>query len=240
LTFAQVRALCPGRDSNPYAFRPRGLSSLRLPFRHPGLAWTLQVHRAGRDNLIGASSRLKRLTEERRLRMTDDADFTEFVRANSRALLRTAFRLTGDRGLAEDLLQTALTTTYLRWSRIEHRAALPYTRRVLVNTATSWWRRMAWRSERPRGDVPDLVVEVITDALDDRATVIAAVRRLPPRQRAVIALRFLEDLSEAETARLLGCSPGTVKSQSHRALAKLRVLLDPATVPATALVEEDR
>lgn len=108
--------------------------------------------------------------------MPEDEEFTEFVRANSRALLRTAFRLTGDRGLAEDLLQTALTTTYLRWSRIEPAAAYAYTRRVLVNTATSWWRRLSWRGERPRGDVPDLVVEVITDALDDRATVIAAVR----------------------------------------------------------------
>jgi RNA polymerase sigma-70 factor (sigma-E family) len=168
-----------------------------------------------------------------------DADFTEFVRAHSPALLRTAFYLTGDRGLAEDLLQTALTKTYLRWNRIEHRAAaLSYTRKALVSTATSWWRRMSWRGERPRDDVPDLIVEVITDALDDRAVVIGAVRRLPPRQRAVIALRYLEDLSEADTARLLGCTPGTVKSQSSRALRTLRVLLDVAAAPE--LVEEDQ
>jgi RNA polymerase sigma-70 factor (sigma-E family) len=153
----------------------------------------------------------------------DDREFTEFVRVHSAALLRTAYFLTGDRGLAEDLLQSTLTRTYLRWHRIEHRGAeLSYARKTMASTAVTWWRRMSWHAERPRDDLPPLPVEDGTAEVDERAGIVAAVRRLPPRQRAVVALRYLEDLSEAETARLLGCSAGTVKSQASRALKTLR------------------
>ena len=165
-----------------------------------------------------------------------DAEFTDFVRAQSPALLRTAFYLTGDAGLAEDLLQASLTKVYLHWSKIDAReAAAAYARRTMINTATSWWRRFSWQREKPRDDVPDLQNRDEYGELDERTDLIATLRRLPARQRAVLALRFLEDLSEAETARLLGCSPGTVKSQTSRALAKLR-----ADLTAPTFVEEDR
>ena len=139
------------------------------------------------------------------------------------ALLRTAYLLAGDWATAEDLLQTALTKTYLAWRRLgEIEAVEPYARRVLVNTSTSWWRRR-WHGERPTevlpepaGAGPDRASSLERDALWRH------VRALPARQRAVLVLRFYEDLSEAETARLLGVSVGTVKSQASRALATLR------------------
>ena len=156
----------------------------------------------------------------------DEEGFTDFVRARSAALLRTAYLLTGDAGLAEDLLQTALAKSYVALGRLRDPAALePYVRRTLVTTACSWWRRRAWRSERPSATQPDVRVESRTDQVDDRDQLWAALRTLPARQRAVVVLRFYEDRSEAETARLLGCAPGTVKSQSARALASLRAQL---------------
>jgi RNA polymerase sigma-70 factor (sigma-E family) len=156
-----------------------------------------------------------------------DSDYTEFVRTRSTALLRTAYLLTGDRGLAEDLVQTALTKVYLSWGRIRDRAAIEaYARRTLVTTATSWWRRRSWRSERPSGDdLPDFAVPAGTDEVDERARVWACVQALPPRQRAVIVLRYYEDLTESQTAEFLGCAVGTVKTQAHRAMKRLRLSL---------------
>ena len=151
-----------------------------------------------------------------------EEDFREFVAARSGALLRTAYLLAGDWATAEDLLQIALTKTYLAWKRLGRIDAVePYTRKVLVNTATSWWRRR-WHGERPTEILPETA---ITDGLDERLERDALwrqVRDLPARQRAVLVLRFYEDQSEAETARLLGVSVGTVKSQCSRALASLR------------------
>jgi RNA polymerase sigma-70 factor, ECF subfamily len=151
-----------------------------------------------------------------------DEDFREFVAARSSALLRTAYLLAGDWATAEDLLQIALTKTYLAWKRLGRIDAIePYTRKVLVNTATSWWRRR-WHGERPTEILPETA---ITDGLEERLERDALwrqVRDLPARQRAVLVLRFYEDQSEAETARLLGVSVGTVKSQCSRALASLR------------------
>ncbi len=154
-----------------------------------------------------------------------EAGFADFVAQWSPALLRVAFLLTGDRSLAEDLLQTALMKTSRRWSRIaDHQAAYPYVRRVLVTTYAGWRRRRR-------------VAEVLTDQLPDRATAdgevapgraVAALEALPPRMRAVIVLRFYEDLSEADTAAALGCSVGSVKSQASRGLARLRIELSPA------------
>jgi RNA polymerase sigma-70 factor, ECF subfamily len=154
-----------------------------------------------------------------------EEDFRDFVAARSGALLRTAYLLAGDWATAEDLLQTALTKTYLAWKRLGRIDAVePYTRKVLVNTSTSWWRRR-WHGERPTEVLPETA---ITDGLDERLERDALwrhVRDLPARQRAVLVLRFYEDQSEAETARLLGVSVGTVKSQCSRALASLRVRL---------------
>lgn len=151
-------------------------------------------------------------------------DFDEFVAARSTRLLRTAYLLTRDHALAEDLLQTALTKAWFAWSRIQGDPE-PYVRKVLVNTFASWWRRK-WNGEHAYAEPPDAVGPGEHDASDQRQDLWTAMGRLPRRQRAVIVLRFVEDLSEAETARLLGISPGTVKSQTSKALANLRV--DPA------------
>jgi len=159
-----------------------------------------------------------------------EEDFREFVAARSAALLRTAYLLAGDWATAEDLLQISLTKTFLAWKRLGRIEAVePYTRRVLVNTATSWWRRR-WHGERPTEVLPE---SATPDGLDERLERDALwrhVQTLPARQRAVLVLRFYEDQSEAETARLLNVSVGTVKSQCSRALATLRLRLGEAGI----------
>ncbi|PZF97186.1 SigE family RNA polymerase sigma factor [Micromonospora deserti] len=149
-------------------------------------------------------------------------EFRDFVAARSSALLRTAYLLTGDWATAEDLLQTALTKTYLAWKRLGGIEAIePYARRVMVNTSTSWWRRR-WHGERPTEVLPERAgIDEIEQQLD-RDLLWRHLSALPSRQRAVLVLRFYEDLSEAQTAALLDISPGTVKSQTSRALATLR------------------
>lgn len=151
-----------------------------------------------------------------------DEAFTAFVAARSRSLLRTAYLLTGDHGLAEDLLQTALTKTYLAWARIRDKDSLEaYVRQTMITTQTSWWRRR-WQGETPTATLPESTYDAATATSDERARVFPHLKALPARQRAVIVLRYYEDLPEAEIARLLGCTPGTVKSQAHRGLATLR------------------
>ncbi len=158
--------------------------------------------------------------------MADEAEFDAFVVTRSQALLRTAYLLTQDEGLAEDLLQTALTKSWFAWRRIDGPPE-SYVRRVLVTTSASWWRRR-WTGERPTEALPERAVAV--DAASDQ-DLWDAIGHLPPRQRAVIVLRYLEDRTEVETAELLQCSVGTVKSQASKALAKLRgdVSLQPVT-----------
>lgn len=155
-----------------------------------------------------------------------DEDFRQFVAARSPALLRTAYLLAGgDAALAEDLLQTALTKAYLSWGRIRDRAAREaYVRATLATTATSWWRRR-WHGERATEVLPETALPDGGLEVDERDALWRLVLRLPVRQRAVLVLRFYEDLSEAETARTLGLSPGTVKSHTSRALAALRTEL---------------
>lgn len=150
------------------------------------------------------------------------ADFDDFVAARSQALLRTAYLLTRDHGLAEDLLQTSLSKAWFSWDRVDT-SPEAYVRKILVNTYASWWRRK-WNGERPTDELPEH--STADSSAEVRHDLSAAVARLPKRQRAVVVLRFFEDLSEAETADLLGCSRGTVKSQLSKALAKLRI--DPA------------
>ena len=156
-------------------------------------------------------------------------DFDDFVAARSTGLLRTAYLLTRDHGLAEDLLQTALAKAWFAWSRIDGDPE-PYVRKVIVNTFASWWRRK-WNGEQAHAVLPDRPVH---DLDEDRHDLWTAMGRLPRRQRAVVVLRYVEDLTEAETAQVLGVTVGTVKSQASKALAKLRV--DPALVT----VEEHR
>ncbi|MEU5722898.1 SigE family RNA polymerase sigma factor [Micromonospora sp. NPDC047738] len=151
-----------------------------------------------------------------------EEEFREFVAARSGALLRTAYLLTGDWATAEDLLQTALTKTYLAWKRLGGIEAIePYARRVMVNTSTSWWRRR-WHGERPTEVLPERAGADEIEQQLDRDALWRHLQALPARQRAVLVLRFYEDMSEAQTAALLEISPGTVKSQTSRALNTLR------------------
>ncbi|GII80730.1 RNA polymerase sigma24 factor [Sphaerisporangium rufum] len=149
--------------------------------------------------------------------------FREFVDARQQALMRSAFLLVGDAHLAEDLLQTVLARVARHWPKLA-RDGNPeaYARRCLVNESVSW-RRRRWHAESPSARPP----EPPPPASEERASLhrIAlhrALARLAPRQRAVVVLRFYEDLSIQETAQLLGCSAGTVKSQTSQALARLR------------------
>jgi RNA polymerase sigma-70 factor (sigma-E family) len=150
-------------------------------------------------------------------------DFRSYVAARSPALLRTAYMLSGNRADAEDLLQTALAKTYLAWDRIREREAVDgYVRRVMVNTQTSWWRKRRV-DEYPTETLPEGPAgRDVTADLDLHDALWTALSELPKRQRAMVVLRYYEDLSEAETAQVMGVSVGTVKSTTFRALAKLR------------------
>lgn len=142
----------------------------------------------------------------------------EFVAGASPRLLRTAFLLTRDQGHAEDLLQTALARA---WRRVQGDPE-PYVRRILVNTYATW-RRRKWRGEHPTDVLPEPVGASPEAAVDQREWLWQALGRLPRRQRAVVVLRFYEDLTEAQAAQVLGVSVGTVKSQTSKALARLRL-----------------
>ena len=150
-------------------------------------------------------------------------DFRDFVVARTPALLGTAYALTGDRGLAEDLLQTALLKTYRRWRVVRDEHPEAYVRRVMTNQQISWWRRRrVAESGRP---LPDRAGPDRPSGIEDRDELWRALRQLPPRTRAVVVLRYWEDLSEAEVAGILGCSVGSVKSQASRGLHRLRDVL---------------
>ena len=153
-----------------------------------------------------------------------DAQFAEFFEATWPRLFRTTYAVAGDRLLAEDALQTAFAKAYTSWSRVEaaqHPEA--YVRRMAVNEVLSVVRRPWFRAERAT-EAPEPAPAPSTEARTvDRDALWQAVCSLPPRQRAVVVLRYYEDLSEAEIAEVLGCSRGTVKSTASSALANLRV-----------------
>ncbi len=151
-----------------------------------------------------------------------DADFAEYLAARRQRFLRTAYLVCGDPHTAEDLVQNAMAKLYLAWDKVsgvEHKDA--YVRRMIVNEHISWWRRSSRRPEVSSERLPEAGRD---DAYDDgtSAQLWAFVQSLPRKQRAVVVLRFYEELSEAETADALGISVGTVKSQASRALAALR------------------
>jgi RNA polymerase sigma-70 factor (sigma-E family) len=154
-----------------------------------------------------------------------DAEFVAFVARRARPHVRAAVLLTGDWHAAEDLVQTCLVKLYRAWPTLDAGVDLDaYLRRMLVNTNRSWW-RARWRREAPVATVPDRAGEDGQDAYDRAATVRQALRALPARQRAVLVLRFYEDLPVAEVADLLGCSAGAVKTHTHRGIRRLRQLL---------------
>lgn len=157
-----------------------------------------------------------------------DTDFAQYVAARQSGLLRTAYLLTGDQHSAEDLVQTALAKLYLTWNRLAHVENLDaYLRRIMVNEHTSWWRRAWRRSETSVDEVPEQRSRPRDQMRDvgERDAMWSVVQTLPPRQRAAVVLRYYEDLSEQQTAEILGCSVGTVKSQTSRALATMRTHL---------------
>lgn len=161
----------------------------------------------------------------------DRAAFAEFVALRSPSLQRAAYLLVGDVGLAQDLVQEALTKTYVAWPRLRRpEAAEAYARKAMTTTAISWFRRRSW-AERPSRSEPasdrdaDRGGGDPTDSLVERRLLLTALAQLPPRQRAVVVLRFYEDLTEAQTAEAMGCAIGTVKSQTSKALRRLKDLL---------------
>ncbi|WP_433284966.1 SigE family RNA polymerase sigma factor [Micromonospora sp. CA-244673] len=163
------------------------------------------------------------------MRDSRGAEFDDFVRTRSMALLRVAFLLTGNRYAAEDLLQEVLEQVYVRWRRVRG-SPEAYARRALANRSINRWR---WRSRRPEqalGD-HDGVARDHADAVALRELVVGAVRALPPRQRAAVVFRYLEDLPIADVAAAMGCSEGAVKSHAARGLARLRkALAEPSLV----------
>jgi len=149
--------------------------------------------------------------------------FAQFVEARERALQRTAYLLTGDWALAEDLVQTALARAWPRWERITRRDDPEmYVRKVLVNTWTTWNRRR-WRGEKPSVTVPDAAAAGdVAEEVTVRVGLREALGSLTPRQRAVLVLRVYDDLPEAQVAHMMNCAVGTVKATMSQALAKLR------------------
>jgi len=156
--------------------------------------------------------------------MTDElSDFDAFALASAPRMRRLAFLLTGDEHHAEDLAQIALAKIYFSWRRLQSADAPDaYARRVLINAASTW-RRRRWRGELPVAVLPEL--GRAEPSAEERDVLVRALRQLPVRQRAVLVLRFYEDLPEAQVAAILGVPVGTVKSQQSRGLARLRALL---------------
>ncbi len=151
-----------------------------------------------------------------------DEEFGQFVAARSASLCRTAYLLTGDWQAGEDLVQEALARTYLRRRRLRDGSALePYTRKVLMSLFLTA-RRRRWHNELPYADLPAQAMTGEIDEIADRAGLWQALAELPVQQRAVLVLRYFEDLSEAHIAAILGCPPGTVKSHAARGLERLR------------------
>jgi RNA polymerase sigma-70 factor (sigma-E family) len=160
-----------------------------------------------------------------------ERDFVEYVEARQQSLIRFAYLLTSDHHTAEDLVQTALAKTYLAWGRMRDRGAVDsYVRRVIVNENTSMWRRAWRRRERVSDILPDRGRS--DPDVDSRDALWQVVQTLPPRQRAAVVLRYYEDLSEADTAAVLGCSVGNVKSQTSRGIAAMRaaIVADPGVL----------
>ena len=156
----------------------------------------------------------------------DTGGFAAFMAASQHRMIRLAEILTGDRGRAEDLAQHGYAKAYANWRRLENDNPEAYVRRCIVNAHTDWWRRRTWR-EHPSAALPEQPErQDSASALAERDLVHRALSRLTERERTVVALRFYLDLSEAQIADELGIKPGTVKSTTSRALAKLRTDAD--------------
>lgn len=152
-----------------------------------------------------------------------ERDFTTFVGVRTPALFRTAMALTGNRQ-AEDLLQSVLARVFVRWSDVRHGHPEAYVRRAMYLHCVSRWRRPAFRLERPTDRVPEHGHADDTARVDLRLALLSALGRLGPKQRAIVVLRYLEDLTDDDIGEIVGCAPSTVRSQLARALDRLRAL----------------
>ena len=158
---------------------------------------------------------------------TRDAEFSAFVVAAQKPLVRMAYALTGDPSSARDLVQEALLKTYLAWGRIDTDNALAYTRRILVNQRIDTWRRT--RKETATHTLPESAIDDASGTVDHRDQLVRLLATLPEQQRKVVVLRHYGDLSEADVADALGISIGSVKSACSRGLAALRSHASAAT-----------
>ncbi|MET8911283.1 SigE family RNA polymerase sigma factor [Micromonospora sp. NPDC004551] len=155
----------------------------------------------------------------------DRARLAEFVASRTPALMRVAYLLTGDRHAAEDLFQSALARTIPRWRSLRHADPEGYLRTVMYREQVSWWRRLGRRRETALTPADEAVQPDPSGGTDVRLAMRAALRLLPPAQRTVLVLRYYEDLTETQVAEALGCTVGTVRSRTHRAVTRLRQLM---------------
>lgn len=167
------------------------------------------------------------------MRGSEEAEFDELVAGRAYSLRRTAYLMCGDWHQAEDLVQVTFMKLHASWHRIRRQEAFDaYLRKTLLRALIDEKRRARWRWEAPTDVLPEVVDPApLPDGVRD--LLVAGLRRLPPRQRATLVLRYFEDLSVEETAHALGCSPGTVKSQTSKGLAALRVIVDPVHLART-------
>lgn len=173
--------------------------------------------------------------------MREPDGFREFVTGRSPSLLRTAWMLTGDAASAEDLLQTALAKTWPHWDRVSQGHPEAYLRTAMVRT-NAGWRARFWSREKPTdltAGSADIHTQPYADTdpsgpVTDRMVLMAALAQLPVRQRQAVVLRYFDDLSVEAVAEIMACSPGTVKSQTAKGLARLR-----AVMGADTLVKEE-
>jgi RNA polymerase sigma-70 factor (sigma-E family) len=172
-----------------------------------------------------------------------DEEFARFVDGRFTALQRFGYLLTGEWHLAEDLVQTALTKVWFNRKSLRNIGALEsYTRTVMVNTGTQWWRRK-WKGETPTEFLPEAALPSQYGVVEDRDRLLRALATLPRRTRAAVVLRYFEDLPDAEIAQIMGCSTSTVKSSVFHGLAKLRghhLLADSAPLTAPTERRADR
>ena len=189
------------------------------------------------------------------MRLRDEAEFKEYVAGQSLALRRTAYLMCGDWHQAEDLVQTALLRLYRSWSKVQRSDSRDaYVRQVLVRCLIDE-RRRSWRRERPFAELPEAGLHMRDEdgaggedgssgsgfeiRLGTRDEIFAALAKVPPRQRATLVLRFWEDMSVEQAAHVLGCSVGTVKSQTARGLSALRTLLQSIAEPSISRTEKE-
>ncbi|GAA1621935.1 SigE family RNA polymerase sigma factor [Catellatospora bangladeshensis] len=158
------------------------------------------------------------------------ARFGEFAAARTAALIRTAYLLTGDQHAAEDLVQSALAKTFARWRSLRHEDPEGYVRTAMYREQVSWWRRLGRIRELVTAAPADVATPDPSNHADLRVAMRTALHRLPAPQRAVVVLRYYEDLTESQVAEILGCSVGTVRSRTSRAVGRLRELLSAESV----------